>query len=263
MAMPEADRPRAQQVLNDIFDSYAHSYPYDLVLEPSPIGVNDVDFAYDRRNKIFPLIALSSWDSPRKERDSFLSEWIVMLGFRKILECSELDIELAPPHLEIGSEGRKGVDLVASRKIGEKDKRIPTFAINVKMQQLKYNRRTEVYKYDSILGCPAIELSLGDFSIQTKKSGEVSIVPWLRQVATPNITNSGKIPDFRKWQKYLIGKASETISHYMVKIDDYLYGDYELSENEAHLFPADETEFRRFYENLTFSYLLFKELLEG
>ncbi len=260
MAMPEADRPRAQQVLNDIFTSYASSYPYNLIAEPPFIGVTDVDFAFDRRNKILPLVSSPEWDSPRKERDSFLSEWIVMLGFKRIMERSGLNIELAPPYMEIGANGRKGVDLVASRFIEKKGRYLPTFAINVKLQQLKQGKRTEVYKYDSLLGCPAVELSLGDFSIQTKKSGEVSIVPWLRQVATPNITNSGKIPDFYSWQNFLIQKVSKTISHYMIKIDDYLYGDYKPSKNETHLFPTNEYEFERFYKNLTFSYLFFKEM---
>jgi hypothetical protein len=120
----------------------------------------------------------------------------------------------------------------------------------------------ETYKYDNILCCPAIELSLGDFSIQTKKSGEVDFVPWLRQVATPNITTSGHIPDFPKWQIYLIQKISDTITHYMVKTDDFIYGDYKPSTNETKIFPKAEVEFKRFYDNLSFTYDIFRNLCE-
>lgn len=260
MSIVESQRPRAEQVLDDIFNAYVSSFPYNLVREPPPTGITNHAFAHDRINKVHPLIVVPDWDSPRKERDSFMSEWIVMLGFKRIIERAGLKIELAPPHLETGSEGRKGVDLIASRENSEIGQNLPTFAINVKLKHPRRNGRTEIYKYDNVLGCPAIELSLGDFSIQTKKSGQVSIIPWLRKVATPNLTNSGHIPGFYEWQRYLIHKVTNTISHFMIKTDDFIYGDYRPSEHEVHLFPTTEHEFKRFYENLSFSYMFFKEL---
>ena len=263
MALSEFGRPRADQVLDDIFSSYASSTSYDLVSESPHLGLSSGAFAKDRRNKVFPLVAIPEWTSQRRERDSFLSEWVVMLGLKKTLGRLDLNIGLAPPYLEVGSEGRNGVDLIASKTHPESDKNIPIFAINVKLQRLKNNQRAEIYKYDNVLGCPAIELSLGDFSMQTKKSGHVAFVPWLRQVATPNITNSGHIPDFSKWQEYLIQKVGGTISHYMVKTEDFLHGGYKPSENEINIFPGTATEFNRFYENLSFTYLAFKKLCEA
>lgn len=260
MALSEFERPRAEQVLNDIFDSYYNSLTYHLVTEVDGVGMSPIQFAHDRRNKVLPLISMPEWTSERRERDSFLSEWIVLLGLKKTLAQADLNLELAPPHLESGTKGRRGVDLIASKKILGKDVNTPVFAINVKLQRLKYNKRVDTYKYDNVLGCPAIELSLGDFLIQTKKSGQVSIIPWLRQVATPNITNSGQIPDFLKWQKYLIKKVEDTVSHYMIKTDDFVYGDYEPKEHETKLFPKTEAEFVRFYDNLSCTFTVFREL---
>ncbi len=262
MAIPEFERPRTQQVLDDIFTSYATQTPYELVNESPETGITSTAFARDRINKVFPLVAMPDWTSERKERDSFMSEWVVMLGLKKTLSQLDLNLELAPPYLEIGAKGRKGVDLIASKAHPEKDRNIPVFAINVKLKRLKHDQRAEIYKYDRVLGCPAMELSLGDFSIDTKKSGSVDFVPWLREVATPNITNSGKIPDFAKWQIYLIQKVSVTIFHYMIKTDDYIYGDYHPSEHEINLFPRSKEEFARFYNNLSFTFSVFRQLCE-
>lgn len=260
MASQEFLRPRTEQVLNDIYSSYSSQTSYDLINKPANVGMTLDAFANDRKQKVYPLIALPEWNSERKERDSFLSEWVVMLGLKKTLTQLDLNLELAPPHLESGTKGRRGVDLIASKPHPESTKNIPVFAINVKLKQLKFKRRVDSYKYDRVLGCPALELSLGDFKIQTKKSGFVSIVPWLRNVATPNITNSGQIPDFSKWQNYLIQKMDETVSHYMIKTDDFLYGDYRLKESEANLFPKSVDEFNRFYDNLCHTYMVFKKL---
>jgi hypothetical protein len=262
MAIPDLERPRAKQVLNDIFRSFATQTTYELVGAEPCVGISSRTFANNRRDKIFPLVAMPEWESQRKERDAFMSEWLVMLGLRKPLTKFDLKMELAPPHLEIGTHGRKGVDLIASKTRPENRKSLPVFAINVKLQQLKDNQRAEVYKYDHVLGCPAIELSLGDFSIQTRRSGEVTFVPWLRQVAAPNLTNSGHIPGFHRWQRYLFQKVAGTISHYMVKTDDYLHGGYKPSENERHLFPQERGEFRRFYDNLSSTYLVFEKLCD-
>jgi hypothetical protein len=263
MANLEFERPRVDQVLDDIFSSYATQTSYELVNESPQVGVSSGAFANDRRDKVYPLIAIPEWTSQRRERDSYLSEWVVMLGLKKTLSQQDLYVKLAPPYLEIGSEGRNGVDLIASRTHPKSSRNIPIFAVNVKLQRLRNNQRAEIYKYDNVLGCPAIELSLGDFSIQTKKSGNVAFVPWLRQVATPNITNSGRIPDFSKWQTYLIQKVAGTISHYMVKTEDYIHGGYHPSKQEANIFPETPEEFNRFYDNLSFTYLAFKELCEA
>jgi len=259
--MREVQRPRAGQILDDIFKAYAVSADYSLMREVPKSGVSDTEFASHRRNQISPLVAISDWESSRKERDSFMFEWMTMLGFKNILERLELKIELAPSYLEIGYDERKGVDLIISKDIPGDSKSFPIFAINVKLKRLK-ERRTEIYKYDKILGCPAIELSLGDFSLQTRESVETSPVFWLRQIATPNITNSGKIPYFYKWREYLIHRATETLSHYMIKTDDFLQGGYKPSDHESNLFPKEKNEFERFYENLTFSYMLFRKLDE-
>lgn len=258
--MTEFERPKAQQVLNDIFRSYSAKTSYELIEDPPPTGVTADSFAYNRRDRIYPLIAQPGWDSAKKDCDSFFSEWIVMLGLKKSLAQTQLEVELAPPHLEIGCKERKGVDIIASKKFEETDKNIPTFAINVKLQSLRNGRRVEIYKYDHILGCPSIELSLGDFTIQTKRSGNVSIVPWLRKVAAPNLTGSGHIPDFEKWQIYLTANVAETISHYMIKTDDYVFGDYKPSFEEKNIFPKTPNEFIKFYENLSFTYTIFEEI---
>lgn len=260
MAIAENHRPRAEQVLNDIYNSYAANTLYDLVNEPLPVGVTNTSFARSRKETISPLVTMQDWSSQHKFRDSFMSEWVVMLGLRKPLGQAGVKIELAPPTLEIGSKERKGVDLIASRPHQDANKNAPVFAVNVKLRRPKFNNKTERYKYDKLLGCPSIELSLGDFSIRTRKSGEVSFVPWLRQVATPNIAGSGQIPEFSKWQTYLIEKVAGTVSHYMIKTDDYIYGDYKPSSQEIDLFPQTSKEFGRFYENLSFTYMTFKKL---
>lgn len=260
--MSEISRSSRASALEKIFKSYSSEVSYEYVNLPRDARISLVDFANDRVNKISPVIKDPAWTSRGKARDSFLSEWIVMLGLRKALSQTELFVELAPPNLEIGTFGRSGVDLIVSKSSWQDTKNIPVFAINVKLKQLKVRRRVDRYKYDSVLGCPAMELSLGDFNIYTKKSGEVSIVPWLRKVAAPNIAKSGKLPDFQKWQEYLTKKIAETVSHYMVKTDDFLHGGYKPSHQESNLFPNKIDEFSRFYENLSFTYMLFKKICE-
>lgn len=263
MATPEIGRPRSQQVLNDIRLSYEFSPTYSFIGKPPQVEILDSTFASHRRDTIFPLVAIPDWTSQNKERDSFMAEWMVMLGFKRILGESELRAELAPPVLEIGSEGRSGIDLIISKPYPEDNNNTPILGINVKLQQPRSNRKVEKYKCDNLLGCPYIELSLGDFSISTKEFGETTFITWLRQLVVPKITWSGKIPYFYKWQEYLIKKVSDTISHYMIKTDDFIHGDYMLSQQENNLFPKTEKEFRIFYENLSSAYMNFKELCEA
>ena len=258
----EISKPGEPPVLKEIYKSYSSQVSYEYVDLPQNVGISPTNFASDRVNKISPIIEVPGWLSNGKERDSFLSEWIVMLGLKKTLSRASLYVEMAPPNLEIGTVGRRGVDLIVSKDSLYVDKNTPVFAINVKLKQLKNDRRIERYKYDNVLGCPAIELSLGDFNIYTKKSGTVSIIPWIRHVAAPNIAKSGKVPDFQKWQNYLTRKVAETISHYMVKTDDFLRGGYRPSYQEGGLFPKKSDDFVRFYENLTFSYMTFKKICE-
>lgn len=255
--MQGAERPRAQQVLNDIYNAYAVSCTYALAVEPPCIGISYTAFASHRRRMISPLVE-EDLDTQKIERDSFMCEWMTLLGFKNIINNSGLTVELAPPELEMGLNGRKGSDLIISREIPGDGKQEAVLAINVKLKRL--GRKTDMYRYDAVLCCPAIELTLGDFSVQTRESENMSIIPWLRQVAIPNLTQSGKIPYFPEWQNYLISRVDTTISHYTIKINDYLRGDYWPSEQEANLFPKEESEFTTFYEKLTSAYLLFQRL---
>jgi len=252
--MIEFEKSRTQQVLKDIHRSYSTESSYELLQTPPDTKITPTLFANDRIEKMYHLITMPGWNSLSKGPDSFFSEWIVMLGLQKSLEKTPLKVKLAPCYLETGQGSRKGVDIVISKENKLTKKHRPTFAINVKLQNIRNARRDEVYKYDQVLGCPSIELSLGDFNIQTKKSGNVSIVPWLRNVAVPNITSSGQIPNFNKWQLYLTKKISETISHYMIKTDDYLRGGYTPPPEENNIFPNKPEEFNLFYENLSFTY---------
>lgn len=114
MAIAEI-RPRSKQILNDIFNSYASSIQYKFVREPQNINVSSDDFATNRRERIYPLVAVPDWSSKNKNRDSFMAEWFVMLGLRRPLGQVDLNIDLAPPRLEIGTKERSGVDLIISK----------------------------------------------------------------------------------------------------------------------------------------------------
>lgn len=182
---------------------------------------------------------------------------MVLIGLEDYLAHNNITLKLSPPSLEAGSPGRHGVDLIAAKRI--KNKHSPVFAIDVKLHPKKPGKKTDSYKYDPILGCPAIVLSLGDFCTFTREFNNTPLIAWVKSIVIPYLKNSKDIPKFQQWQIYLLKRIADTISHYMIKTDDFLHSDYRPSNNEAHLFPSSQKEFSRFYSNLSLAYMVLKD----
>ncbi len=253
---------RIQNVLADIHSSYSSSIHYLLTQQPPQRHILLNSFANHRMSTIAPLITNNNPDSYRRQApEAFLSEWMVLLGLENIFDQTGIKLNLAPPDFEIGDCERHGVDLIASEQ-NINGYNIPIFALNTKLQKLKKGTKSDHYWYDSLLGCPSIELSLGDFNVSTQRHGKVSFIEWMKHAVIPNIVNSGKIPNFEEWQQFLLKRVSDTISHYMVKTDDFLHGGYKPNSYEQHIFPSNINEFDTFYRNISFSYEALKMLCE-
>ena len=216
-------------------------------------------FAGQKRETVKNLL-YASGEVKSDAAKSVLSEWAAYQTISSTLDGTGFAVELAPPGLETGEKGRRGIDIVISTQ-PDRDAATPLLGINVKLQAIKPEDRLEKHRFDPAICGPAINVSLGDWRVDTKNQEELDIRSWINTRAVKNIIKSGQLPYFNLLRGYIFDRISVTLNAYVWKTDHYMSGNYIPNDHEAHLFPANSQDFDSFNEKLRITQTLFTEVL--
>lgn len=217
----------------------AHRKPLEVTTPPA--------YASSRRKAVHDLIRLNP-DCEGETSKSVLSEWTTYFCIASPLSEMGYITEMAAPRLEQGEKGRKGVDLVISKRTYD-NAALPLLGINVKLRRTQADRRTDRQKFDSILCAPSISIPLGNW--ETRPQPEpTQIRGWMTEHLLPSI-QEGKPLEVEDLKGYIFGRIARNLESYLWKADHYPVGEYTPSSSEVNLFPTDLSDYESFQNKLT------------
>jgi hypothetical protein len=256
---------RTEQFLADLSDVYNQEVEYQptdhhplLHLKPAK------KFAKLRRDRVATYLRKPELaeDGPR----AFISEWATFLAISKPLDELGFTVEMAPQGLEAGDDKRKGIDVVIAKR-GE-GPAVPLLGINVKLRTRNIEKSRETQRFDSKICAPMISLSLGSWRAENRQQLEAfDIRTWMDGHAIPNITSSGKLPQFHQFRRFVFSRITDTLEQYLWRTESHRAGFYdttrlegEKQDHEKYLFPNDPRDMESFYEKLITAHAVFREL---
>jgi hypothetical protein len=154
---------------------------------------------------------------PSREQmaQSLIAEQIVKLSLRHLLQNTGFCANLAPQTLECGTQNQKGVDVIVVDT-----NNLAYLGIDVKCRVGKSPWNRDGYGWNQGLLAPFIYLSLGNWKIDTYDRQQVPIKEWLSGYAIPKIAQSGKIPHFFDFERYIAGRIERSLNGFTERIKE-------------------------------------------
>jgi len=180
------------------------------------IETNSINFINSRRIMFDKLV--SDKIDPKEFPQALFSEHIVFTALEKPINEMNFKLYTAPQSLDISRKNNKGIDLLICN-----NENIPFLGINVKLRKGRSVLNRDGYGWHSKLQAPYIYLSLGNWTVDTREGKETRIRQWLDECAIPKISESGKIPKFWDFRKYLIERIDRSLDGFTEKLDDRQY----------------------------------------
>ena len=119
----------------------------------------------------------------------------------------------------------------------------------------------ENYHFDPAIVGPSINLSLGNWEVDTREADGMDIRSWMHELVLPHALHRRKIPHMHALRDYVIENIERTLGIYLWKWDEFLNGRYELNDNQLCIIPGRTTDFPVFDRKLRMSSELFTGLI--
>jgi len=252
------EAPRAQQFVRDIEAAFTAAPPYQS-LDPFLLDKLPSDEAFKTRRRL-AVQALITANGEKVDPDShaFMAEWASYISLMDPLAQVGFSVDLAPQQFESGRPGRHGIDLVVAHEKGSSVD--PILGINIKLQRLKETTASDSHRYDPAIQGPSLNMSLGNWAVQTREQEQVDIRRWIESLAVPHAVQTGKIPYIPALRRYIVQGIFSTLNIYTWKWDQYSKGSYALNESQQCLVPYNVEEHQIFESKLMSAHKLFEEL---
>lgn len=260
LLMLTLEAPKATQFIEDFEQAYQLVPEYLPASHYEPVASESRDsFARRRRDTIQNFIR-SNAETIKDDPRAYMAEWATYISLSVPLERAGYQIDLAPENLETGYPGRRGIDLVISDT--NDDLAVPLLGVNIKLQRLPPEQRSDSHRFDPMICAPSINLSLGNWEILTREQEPKRIRAWIDELALPRILNTGKIPYIRSLRAFVITDIKRTLDVYAWKIQELREQRYELNEHQSYLLPTSPLDMAVLEDKLVRARQLFAELNE-
>ncbi len=259
MAIAESELLRAQRFLGHIRREYGAPKSFRSTTDSPTITYQSTDNRGLGKVRSIRRLILPDPLDVRDDSNAFFSEWATKICLENLLKQYNMVVNFAPPDLERPDMTRKGVDIIIAEKNADNEL-IPMLGIDIKLRELDSVYSTERHAFDTKLIAPAIHVSLGNWTINTREQEAVKIREWTSDVACPNILRSGKLPHLEELTKHICKRVDYTLSTYVAKTNGHITNTYIPTPEEKHLFPIFGKNFDTFYEKLLVMQTIFTNL---
>ena len=145
---------------------------------------------------------------------ALLSEFVMDIAIGPIISPYGYGVDMAAQSIECGGNQQRGVDLLI---VDGKQKIM--MGIDVKLQKSRSKNNRNGGAWLDNLAAPFINLTLGNWPVETRDKNVKDFKEWLMQCALPNINESGQIPGLGSLRSFAVTRIKNSLINQLERVN--------------------------------------------